>query len=123
MARQPDLLVSGGGKLNATESVTLDATGAGQLELRVDGGQVWTVQRMTVSCTGPTDPMPSCYVYDGPAADAYLIDATWTGTQDVSDFGTPLELLDGEYLTFRWTGGTPGEVATARLVGTFALRR
>lgn len=117
----PDVLISGGGRLNESGQVTITADGAGELELRVPAGRAWTVQRMTVSCTGPTTPMPSCFVYDGPPNDAYLLDATWTGTQDVSDFGTPLELGEGDYLTFRWTGGTPGEVATARLVGTFSL--
>lgn len=121
----PDILITGGGRLgpNAGGQVVLDANGEGTVEVRVPGGQVWTVQRMTVSCTGPTSPMPACYVYDGPPSDAYLLDATWTGTQDVSDFGQPLDLVDGDYLTFHWTGGTAGETATARLVGTFALRR
>lgn len=123
MAGGPDVLITGGGRLNASGEVILNAAGGGQLELRVPGGQVWSLTRMTVSCTGPTSPMPACYVYEGPAVDAYLFDATWTGALDVSDFGTPFALNDGDYLTFKWVGGTPGTFATARLVGTFALRR
>lgn len=116
-----DLLVSGASRLSISGQVTLDASGAGALELAVPAATVWSIQRIAISCTGPTDPMPACYVYDGPANDANLLDATWTGTQDVSDFGTPLELYAGEFLTFTWTGGTPGTVATARLIGRRGL--
>jgi hypothetical protein len=109
---------TGGGRLEQSESVILDANGAGQVELGpVPAQAVWAITRIAISCTGPTDPMPSLSVYEGPARPANLFDATWTGTQDVSDFGTPYELEDGDYLTFRWESGTPGERATARLIG------
>lgn len=107
-----------GGNLAQGGSVTLDADGAGELELGpVPPNQVWLITRVTVSCTGPTNPMPTCSVYDGPPSPGNLVDATWTGTQDVSDFGQPYILGVNESLLFRWERGTPGEVATARLVG------
>lgn len=112
------IVVTGGGPLNASGSATFDAAGNAQVEIGPVGpAQVWLITRMTVSTTGPSDPMPACYVYDGAPHPSRLIDATWTGTQDVSDFGQPYVLLAAESLTFRWEGGTPGETATARLVG------
>lgn len=117
----PEVLVSGASRLSISGQVTLDAAGRGALELSVPASTVWMVQRIAISCTGPTDPMPSLYAYDGPENDANLLDATWTGTQDVSDFGTPLELYAGEFLTFVWVGGTAGTVGTARLIGRRAL--
>lgn len=114
--------VTGGGRLDVSGQVTLDAQGNGELELGpVPPRAQWLVARITVSVTGPTDPMPSCTVYDGTAHPSNLLDATWTGAQDVSDFGTPYPLEDGDRLTFRWEGGTPGTVATARLAGRQAL--
>lgn len=112
------ILLTQGGPLNVTASADFDAGGAAQVELGpVPPGQVWLITRMTVSTSGPTNPMPSCNVYDGSVAAANLIDATWTGAQDVSDFGQPYILQTAESLIFRWTGGTPGERATARLIG------
>lgn len=117
MAGQP-IQVGGGGRLDRSGTVILGATGAGDVELGpVPPGQVWLISRMTVAVTGTTNPMPTCSVYDGPPNAASLIDATWTGAQDVSDFGTPHELQPNESLLFRWTGGTPGARATARLIG------
>lgn len=109
---------TGGGSLTRDSSVALNAAGVGEVELGpVPPNQIWLISRMTVFVTGTTVPMPSCSVYDGPASPGNLVDATWTGAQDVSDFGTPYVLEANESLLFRWEGGTPGAIATARLVG------
>lgn len=110
--------VTGGGPLDVAGHVTLDANGNGDLELGpVPPRAQWLLSRMTVHVTGPTAPMPTCTVYQGSPHPSRLLDATWTGAQDVSDFGAPYPLEDGDRLTFRWEGGTPGETATARLIG------
>ncbi len=112
------ILLTAGGPLNQAASAAFNAAGVAQVELGpVPPGQVWLITRMTVSTTGTDNPMPSCSVYDGSVAAQNLIDATYTGSQDVSDFGQPYILQPAETLVFRWEGGTPGLIATARLVG------
>jgi hypothetical protein len=110
---------SGSGKLDRSGAVVLDAAGGGRVEIgAVPAGQVWAVTRMTVACTGTNNPMPVCKVYDGFEAPQNLIDATYTGGQDVSDFPTPHVLQQDQGLLFVWSGGVAGTRATARLVGT-----
>lgn len=118
MGLPPHLITSGAGPLTRDASVTLNAAGGGFVELGpVPSGQVWLVTRVAVSCTGANNPMPTCQVYDGPAVAPNLIDMTYTGGFDASDFPTPLVLSTAEYLTFVWANGTVNQVATARLVG------
>jgi hypothetical protein len=113
------LVTTGEGRLDRSGSVVLNAAGAGTVQVGpVPAGQEWELQRMTVFCTGSNNPMPVCKVYDGVAGnEANLIDATYTGGQDVSDFGTPYLLQQQESLFFVWSGGVPGAMATARLIG------
>ena len=112
------ILLTAGGPLSQAGSAEFTAAGVAQVELGpVPPGQVWLITRMTVSTSGSDDPMPTCSVYDGSVSAQNLLDATYTGSQDVSDFGQPYILQSAESLVFRWEGGTPGEKATARLVG------
>jgi hypothetical protein len=112
------IVVRGEGPLTISANVVLDANGNGSVELGpVPASRAWAVTRITVSCTGTNLPMPVANVYDGPPNPANLLDATYTGGQDVSDFGTPYILDQQESLTVEWVGGVPGETATARLIG------
>lgn len=114
----PTMVTTGRGQLTRDASVVLDANGNGQASLGpVPAGQVWSVTRITVSCDGTNNPMPRCQVYDGPATPGNLIDATYTGGLDSSDYPNALTLQIADELLFVWTGGVPASVATARLVG------
>jgi hypothetical protein len=114
------IVVTAGGVLNVSGDAVFNAAGVAELELGpVPPSQVWQITRMTVSATSTLQ--PTCSVYDGAAVPANLMDATRTGNQDVSDFGTPYQLQTAESLLFRWEGGTPGAVATGRLVGRTAV--
>lgn len=120
---RPTIEPTGGGPLTTSGRATFDPAGRAEVVLGpVPPRGVWLISRLTVSATGPSDPMPAAYVYEGDENPANLLDATWTGTQDVSDFGTPHQLDEAEYLTVVWTGGTAGETATARLIGRQGLR-
>ena len=105
-----------GGKLKRTETVALNAAGDGEVILGpVPASRRWVLARLAVFCTDD-DPMPVASVYDGTASPGNLIDATYTGAQDVSDMGG-LPLDQSEFLTVRWTGGQALAVATVRLTG------
>lgn len=110
---------SGAAKLNKSQSAKLNAAGRAEVTIGpVPAGARWLVTRMTVFVTGSNNPMPVCFVYEGTEMPSNLVDSTYTGGQDVSDFGTPWPLEEQESLLFVWTGGTAGTTATARILGT-----
>lgn len=112
------IITTGSGKLDRSAKVILSAAGGGSVEIGpVDAGTVWLVTRMTVNCSGTNNPMPTCKVYDGPETPGNLIDATYTGGLDASDFPGGLLLSAAQSLLFVWAGGVPGSLAVARLVG------
>lgn len=105
-----------GGRLRRAENVTLNAAGDGEVILGpVPASRRWVLARLAVFCT-VDDPMPVASVYDGTASPGNLLDATYTGAQDVSDMGG-LALDQSEFLTVAWTAGQAGAVATVRLTG------
>jgi hypothetical protein len=109
-------------QLNTYGSVTLNASGTGQVTLNPTAMMDWRVTRMAVKTTQAPNqtPIPTCTVYLGNVSDGDIVDQTWTGSRDVSDcdiavpYGTPL--------IFRWEGGVAGTTATASILGTQALR-
>lgn len=54
--------------------------------------------------------------------DEDLIDGTSTGDLDTSDRNSPIRVLPGQYLTFRWEGLTVGSVAKLHFQGRILKR-
>jgi hypothetical protein len=102
--------------LSAADSVTLDATGAGQVQL-TPGSEDWLILSTRVTCVMPltTSPEPAVVTYRSTVSPSNQLDATPSGSSDTSD--TRILLTAGETLIVTWTGGPPGQVATARVAG------
>lgn len=115
MTAQP-IYVGAGGPLGVSGSAEINAAGIAEVTLGpVPPAQVWLINRMTINVTSGA--RTTCSVYEGSVNGANLLDATSNGNQNISDFGAPYQLAPNEQLIFRWEGGTPGAVATARLLG------
>lgn len=54
--------------------------------------------------------------------DEDLIEGTSTGDLDVSDRSSPIRVLPGQYLSFRWTGLTVGAIAKLHFQGRILKR-
>lgn len=54
--------------------------------------------------------------------DEDLIEGTSTGDLDVSDRSSPIRVLPGQYLSFRWTGLTGGAIAKLHFQGRILKR-
>jgi hypothetical protein len=104
--------------LNAAGSVTLDASGDGQVSLGPSiPGVLWTVT--TVGCfTSTAVNTPTFYIYYGNAAAFNFIAASYTGNLD-SDSDISLTLYTGQTLLGVWAGGDSGAQATMSIFGTF----
>lgn len=99
----------------SSAAVVLGGSGAGQVQLGPPGPHSrWAAYRLTVECGGALVPTAKVYLGD---ADGQLIDGTYTGNFDVADWVSPIVLEPGQYLTVRWTGGSVGANAVARLFG------
>jgi hypothetical protein len=100
--------------LEATVNVTLDGAGVGVVTTGPGRqGETWSVARYTTSGASAIDPRLD--VFRGSAG---LLDTTNHGNQDVSETTAPVVLHGGEFLSMRYTGGTPGAVMTFYLEGT-----
>ena len=104
--------------LNETGSVTLDANGNGTFQL-VPGGarERWLVTLINTVVQQTTIAVPTLRVYRGSAQPINLLGGTFTGNLDSNS--TDQWLLNmNEGLVFQYTGGSLGDVATARIEGT-----
>lgn len=113
--RRTKLNVSAAGVLNAAGGLVLQLPGPG-------AGERWEVTRLTILVTDSAgvladDPMPRAYLYDGDAVPTNVLDSTYVGAQNASDFATPHVLEPDEYLTLEWTGGLAGARAAATIAG------
>jgi hypothetical protein len=104
------------------KSVTLDGAGNGQVQLGpVPTYSSWAIERLAVQASGGTGTnQAQCRVYRGDAGAASMEDSTYAGNLDTAEYGNPIRLQTGEYLTVAWSGGRPGASATARAVGYMA---
>lgn len=99
-------------RLEKQAGITLDAGGTGSVTLGpARPTESWNVQRMTTKGNSTADP-----TLDVLRGSSSVLDSTPHGNDDVSDSVIPL--LPGEFLTIRYTGGTPGATMTFYLEGT-----
>lgn len=106
-------------RLIATGTGTLDAAGEVSVTLpAVPAWETWMLGRLTVDTRdGDGLNIPRCTIYEGSEAGGVILDDTYTGNSDVSDFSTAIELPAGMFLTAVWSGGSLGEIARVQLYG------
>lgn len=101
-------------QLSVPASVTLDASGAGEVTVGPDAGPpVWHITKVVVSTSRPGQaPVPRFQLLD---EQGRVRGQTYDGSYDESDFD--LILTRGQHLTGQWTGGNSGDQATMWLYG------
>lgn len=109
--------MSGRQALNVSDDTTLNAAGAGRVELGPDrGAPYWNVTKMMVSTSRPGQaPIPRCVVYLDEESSRGKQGSTYDGSDDESD--CDIDVARGQHLIAVWTGGQAGDTATLSLTG------
>ena len=107
--------------LNESQSVTLDGSGNGTLQMKpFGGGETWQPATVSVKCSSNTNEA-SAKIYIGPSAiDRYFVDGTLSGSSGDSTGRVGGFTVDthGNTLWIVWAGGDAGAQATAQVNGT-----
>lgn len=102
-------------RLLESNSDTFDANGVATARKGPNAyGDVWTITRVVISTTSVLQTTAKMYL-NSILADN-LIDVSAMGNADISDT-SDINLGTTEKLIVRWTGGTPGTIATMVLYG------
>lgn len=96
-------------------SVILDGSGNGTVTFQPNGANA-RITNLFVKVASVTA-QAVCTIYRGQIGDNYIVANTQSGSTGAPASGA-IDLFDGETLYIRWTGGDPGALATATLVGT-----
>ena len=99
-------------RFDASAQVVLDASGAAVATIAAPGAFT-RLQLTRVSVVGAA--RANVAMYRGGAYDPNYLDGTDAADNDTSELA--LALYPGEYLTFVWSGGTPGARMTANVEG------
>lgn len=113
-------------QLNESDSVTLDGSGNGTLQMRPLGSREhWLPNLASVSASTNTSEA-QCKIYIGPSATAqYFVDGTLSGsTGDSTDrvSGYDISRTQQPYIWAVWAGGDPGATGTMVISGTKEIR-
>lgn len=101
-------------RLESSGSAVFGANGIATIELGpMTRGEVWRIQRITVSTDDLADTMAK--IYRNVIGDSTFLEGTYAGNSDISDTG--YEFLTPEKLIVQWTGGTAGKIAFLRIEG------
>lgn len=84
-------------------------------------GISWEIDNISTTVSPPSVPSSRLKTYRGPESSTTYIEGTFTADNDNSD--TKHTLGPTDFLTFVWTGGSIGAVATATLTGQLKDRR
>lgn len=95
-------------------TVVLDGSGNGQVEFQAVGANVRITNGYASVSTQVLQ--ASATAYKQLVGPGYAVSSTESGSTG-APFKGPFDLLDGERLIVRWTGGDPGAVATATFTG------
>lgn len=108
--------------LDASGSVTLDATGHGVVLLAPEAFRTWVVSAINVRTDQAVTqvPVPQCTVYLGSVGDGQIIAQTWMGNRSTASGNTLVQ--PSQPLIVEWTNGVVGSRATASLYGTMSMR-
>ncbi|MFB7137425.1 hypothetical protein ACFCZY_38580 [Streptomyces sp. NPDC056237] len=107
--------------LDASGSVTLDASGHGVVQLAPESFRTWLVTTNNVATTqDPTQtPVPQVRVFLG-GVGGQRVAQSWMGNQSTATGSTLVQ--PSQPLVIEWVNGVPGSVATAWLYGTMTMR-
>lgn len=95
---------------------TLDASGNAEVFVEPQRhGLRYRITGVAVQVANTTL-QPTAKVYEGSADASNFRSGTYDGAND-SDNQLDIELYQGERITVRWEGGTPGAIATATFTG------
>lgn len=103
-------------RVTRVSSVVLDSNGNGFTTIVCPNGVTWDLVSTSVSTTASTTAVPpqcTTYLSASPTPSAYF-ESTYQGNRAPSD--TAHTFLGGEPYTAEWIGGTPGTIATLRIV-------
>jgi hypothetical protein len=107
-------------ELDVSQSVILNSTGAGFVQLNPDGMTEWMVDSAAISTgTGPTDQV-TAILYRAGVFPHRIINQTGHGGGDIFDFAVTLR--PGDSIICVWQGGHPQDTATLNLSGTLRAR-
>ncbi len=98
----------------ASQSVVLDSTGAGQVTISPRGFFDWVVTVSSVNVTTATK-VPTANVYKNFVGISNFIEGSYTGNNDASN--TRIVLRPSESAICVWAGGDAGATATYRVSG------
>lgn len=108
-------------QLQASGSVVLNGSGAGQVQLGpAIPGVSWTPTGANCFIPGTPVNVPVFYVYLNSVGAASYLGGSQTGNNDVATI-SGLTAYTGMTLIGVWTGGDPGVTATMNLSGTMTL--
>lgn len=96
-------------------SVTLDGSGNGTATFQPNGSNARITNLFVKVATAVNQAV--CTIYRGQIGDMYAINTTQSGSTGAAATGI-IDVQDGETLYIVWTGGDPGAIATATLIGT-----
>lgn len=106
--------------LNASNSVTLDASGNGQTKVGPQdsaGPATWHITTVVVQTTRPgLAPVPTVQLYVDSVSPANSQGLDYDGS--FNEAGGNLTITRGSYLIAVWAGGQAGDVATLTVSGT-----
>ena len=103
-----------------SDGVVLDGSGNGQVSFVIDNTNVrWIIDQVNVATSQPDNsiPVPRGDVYLNQVAPQNWEGGTSSGNRDIAT-GRSI-LYAGDVLYVVWTGGRPGDTATAIIRGTF----
>jgi hypothetical protein len=112
------------GPLAAAGTVTLDASGNGQIPFDVySANHRWVIKGIVASTNQASTqtPYPTVTVYLGAVQQGQSSGASWTGNQET--FAGNIDMGCADTLFVNFTGGVAGSIATARISGTNYLWR
>jgi hypothetical protein len=106
--------------LNTSGAVTLNAAGAGTVQLGPQAAETWQLASagITVPSASLSQP-PQCSVYAGSSpTPGNFVDGTYTGMQNNTGKVQGITIFPGQSVFAVFSGGTPGNVATLSIFGT-----
>ena len=80
---------------------------------QVPDGQLWRVERITVTSTSSTN--TTAVVYSGDLDTTNIVDGTASGNLDIADQLSPIVVDSTLSLTIAWSGVSVGALCTARI--------